>query len=217
MDDNNHILCQKVLSGDSLAFEQFVTNYTKEIHHYCYRFLFNENDAQELTQQSFFKFFLNIQSIKKNCKSFLYAIARSGCIDEIKRKKKLKLFSHFQSQHDETDESVVNQNYSDAQHVDVENIITFNRFKNIIQSIIDASYHEIDAPSVEAIKNKIKKRLTFTPEERLLIQFVILEGHQVSEAGRRLGLSVVHAQNMFRRIKKELKRFIPKDVWIKKL
>jgi len=215
MKDKANELCKKVLSGDSLAFEQFVKKHTKEIHQYCYRKLFNTTDAQEVTQQSFYKFFLYIKSIKNNCRSYLFSIAHNCCYDEIKQKYRMKNFSHFKNETDSPDEEKFHQ--LNQASPPVEKIISFNQFNNIIKSIIDKSFQEIDSTAVEDIKKNIRQKNIIDSEERLLIKFVLLEGKSISEAGRLIGLNAVEAHNKFKKIMKKLRKLIPEEFWIKKI
>jgi len=214
MKETQKKLCDKVLSGDPLAFEQFVKEYTRQIHHFCYRILFDENEAQEITQLSFFKFYEKIQSIKKNCKNYLYQIARNSCYDVIRQKKRIKNLIYEQSQN-ETFEEMLDQNNPNLSPP-VEDIISFNRFNHIIQTIIGNSLDEIDSPAVEALKNQLHQAEVLTSEERLLIKYVLLDNLSVSEAGRILGLTEYRAHNMFRAIKANLRKLIPDEFWIKK-
>jgi len=213
---NNNTLCQKVLSGNPEAFEQFVNMHTKHLLHYCYSRLSCYHDAQEVTQNSFYKFFSNIQSIKNNCKSYLYTIAKNCCFDEIKRKQRMKNISTFQNT-DETETSIEEMfdQINPGSSPPIETIISFKRYILIIKSIMEDSFDEIHSPEIEKAKETIRQKKLIKTEERLLIKFVLLEQKTISEAGRLIGLNETQAHNKFKKILKILRKIIPQDLWIK--
>ncbi len=82
---------------DSLAF--LIERYYKQIYNFVYRFVYCEQDANDITQDTFIKMWKNIRKIKKdkNFKSWLYTIAKNTTLDFLKKKKSL-VFSDFENE-----------------------------------------------------------------------------------------------------------------------
>lgn len=81
--DTDFFLIQKMKNGDDSAIESFVRKYYPKIFQYCLLHIRDRGDAEDLTQETFLKFF---QSFKRyqhrgKCSAFLYAIASNACKD----------------------------------------------------------------------------------------------------------------------------------------
>ena len=76
------------------AFKELVVLFQPSVHRFCYNYIKNENDAEELTQAIFLKVYHNIVNFKfdSKFKTWLYRIAVNQCADLYnKKKKQLKL------------------------------------------------------------------------------------------------------------------------------
>ncbi len=90
-------LLDKVKSGDSIAFNQLVTVHQKMVLNICYRFLLNKEDAEDITQEVFIEVFHSIKQFKGDSKlsTWIYRIATSKSLDELKKQKRKKRISEF--------------------------------------------------------------------------------------------------------------------------
>ena len=91
-------LIRKMQKGDIEAFDLFVCKYYKDILKYCfYHSGNNEEDAKDLTQNTFLQFFENFSRYEHlgKTKNYLYTIARNQCID-FKRNAGRRSTEHFE-------------------------------------------------------------------------------------------------------------------------
>jgi len=86
-------LAKKVQNGDKTSFNQLVSRYSEKIFRYAKRFLFNPQDAEDATQDVFFKIYQNIQSFntKKRFSPWIYRVAHNTFINIIRKNKREKI------------------------------------------------------------------------------------------------------------------------------
>jgi RNA polymerase sigma-70 factor (ECF subfamily) len=87
-------LIKRAKKGEISAFAELVEKYESDIFTYCLYILRNREDAKDLTQETFLKAFLKIQSLKKDedFKFWLLRIARNSCYKKLRR---LKIEKNF--------------------------------------------------------------------------------------------------------------------------
>jgi|UniRef100_A0A7V3VUK8 RNA polymerase sigma-70 factor (ECF subfamily) len=75
-------LVERYKNGDEKAFDELFERYKEAIYSVCYRFVRNEEDARDLTQDTFIKIYRNIKSFNGKSKFFtwIYRIAVNTCI-----------------------------------------------------------------------------------------------------------------------------------------
>ncbi len=85
----------KLKSGDKLAFAGLVAVYQKTVINVCYRFLLNQEDAEDISQEVFIEAFHSIRDFRGEAKlgTWLYRIAVSKSLDEIKKRNRKKRIS----------------------------------------------------------------------------------------------------------------------------
>ena len=81
----------RMQSGDTQTVEDFVRQYYPQILRYCYLHIFDRGDAEDMTQETFARFFRNLDQYRHNGKlrSCLYAIAANVCRDYHRKRKDL--------------------------------------------------------------------------------------------------------------------------------
>jgi RNA polymerase sigma-70 factor, ECF subfamily len=91
------ILIEALRAGDRTAFNELVTTHSGKVLNTCYRFLLDKEDAADISQEIFIEIFQSIKSFRGDSKlsTWIYRIAVSKCLDEIKRRKRLKRISDF--------------------------------------------------------------------------------------------------------------------------
>lgn len=91
------IFLQRLQSGDKLAFNELVMLYKFSVINTCYRFLLNEEDAQDVSQDVFIEVFQSIKSFRGDAKisTWIYRIAVTKSLDEIKKRNRKKRISSF--------------------------------------------------------------------------------------------------------------------------
>ena len=82
--------CQTESPFGTQSFKELVLLFQPFVHRFCYNYLKNENDAEEVTQTVFLKVYHNIKNFKGDSKfkTWLYRIAMNQCADLYNKKKK---------------------------------------------------------------------------------------------------------------------------------
>lgn len=82
---------EEAKKGNMSALNDVVKSYYLEIYKYCFWQVKNQEQAEDITQETFYKAFRFINAYKNNgsFRAFLYKIAKNTCIDYHKRKTEL--------------------------------------------------------------------------------------------------------------------------------
>ena len=88
-------IVRQVLKGQRELFGVLLERYQKPIFNFIYRFYGNYDLAQELTQETFLRCyqFLKSYDTKRKFSTWLYAVAKNLCIDELKKQKSAREIS----------------------------------------------------------------------------------------------------------------------------
>ncbi|MDD2586173.1 MAG: sigma-70 family RNA polymerase sigma factor [Syntrophomonadaceae bacterium] len=83
-------LIKKSLQGDMRSFEELVEQYQNKVYALSYRYMGNEEDAYDMTQEAFIKAYRSLRSFKGDSGfgTWLYRIVTNVCLDEIRRRKR---------------------------------------------------------------------------------------------------------------------------------
>ncbi len=76
-------------AGDNQAVEELYMRYKKQLFNFCLRILENRADAEDVTAEVFLNLFKKQYQYTEGAKfsTWLYTIARNGCIDRIRKRK----------------------------------------------------------------------------------------------------------------------------------
>ncbi|HEY5688671.1 MAG TPA: RNA polymerase sigma-70 factor [Yeosuana sp.] len=88
--NNNDLLhFNNFKKGEELAFEYFFNHYYNKILGFCVQFLYDDDEAKSITQESFLNLWLNRENITtiNGISSFLYTYAKSKCLNAIRHQK----------------------------------------------------------------------------------------------------------------------------------
>ena len=87
--DADFLLVRRMKQGNEEAFDTFVCKYYGEILNYCRFHCFDAESAQDLTQETFLKFFVHLPEYRHmgKTKNFLYTVAANLCRDFYKKRK----------------------------------------------------------------------------------------------------------------------------------
>ena len=79
-------LCQERGDRDDRPFQELMRRYQRLIWRVCYRFMGNSNDAEDLTQEVFFKVYRNLTSFegRSTFKTWVYRIAINTAQNELR-------------------------------------------------------------------------------------------------------------------------------------
>lgn len=87
-------LLQRLKQKDPDAFRALVELYQNRVIKTCYRFLHNQDDAEDVAQDVFIEVYLSISGFREEAKlsTWIYRIATTKCLDFIRKKKRKKRF-----------------------------------------------------------------------------------------------------------------------------
>lgn len=90
---NDFLLIRKMKQGDDTAFDLFVHKYYQEILIYCHCHCFDKAYAEDLTQETFVRFFTKLSDYHYRGKTlnYLYTIAGNLCKDYLKKIKEIPM------------------------------------------------------------------------------------------------------------------------------
>ncbi len=88
-------LLRALKSGDKLAFNELVILYKHRVINTCYKFLLNQEDAEDVSQDVFIEVFQSIKSFRGDSKlsTWIYRIAITKSLDELKKRNRKKRIS----------------------------------------------------------------------------------------------------------------------------
>jgi RNA polymerase sigma-70 factor (ECF subfamily) len=83
-------LIEKYLKGDEKALEVLISKYLKPIYNFIFCYVQNQQDAEDLTQETFLKMWRNLKKFKKekNFENWLFTIAKNTCFDFLRKKRR---------------------------------------------------------------------------------------------------------------------------------
>jgi RNA polymerase sigma-70 factor (ECF subfamily) len=92
-------LVERYVNGDEPAFRSLVERYLAPVYNFVHRYVANEGDASDITQEAFVSVWKNIRRFDQDrqFKTWLFAIAKNAALNWLKRKKPL-LFSQFETE-----------------------------------------------------------------------------------------------------------------------
>lgn len=91
--DADFVLIRKMKQGDEAAFDVFVRKYYGEIFTYCSYHCPDRTYAEDITQETFVRFFTKLSAYhyRGKTKNYLYTIAGNLCKDYLKKVKELSV------------------------------------------------------------------------------------------------------------------------------
>ncbi len=91
-------LISAYMGGDEDAFLSLVSSNLKPVYNFVYRLSGNQQDAEDITQETFIKVWKKIKKYDDaySFKTWLYAIARNTAVDFLRKKRNI-LFSDFEN------------------------------------------------------------------------------------------------------------------------
>ncbi len=88
-DSLNSFFFARFKNGDELAFEELFKSRYNQLVGFCNQFVYDTEDAKNITQEAFLNLWLNRHKIEKpsGINSFLYTFAKSNCLNNMRHKK----------------------------------------------------------------------------------------------------------------------------------
>jgi len=124
-DKSDETLVKETLQGFLSSYEILVRKYQQPITRHTYRYLFNHDDAEDATQETFIRAFKNLHYFNKKqlFKPWLYQIATNYCLDELRKSKKItKLPEEIVSEEKPVVEIIIEEEETKLIHKAVDNL-----------------------------------------------------------------------------------------------
>jgi RNA polymerase sigma-70 factor (ECF subfamily) len=149
-------LIEKFQRGDIYAYELIVKRYKDQLLNFVYRFLSNQEEAEDVVQETFLRVYRNRHAYKRVAKfsTWIYTIAGNLARTELRRRHRRRIFSLSHIGVDDKDYEISDEFFSPETHVNTvlkEEIIQKEinklspKFREVIilRDIQELSYEEI--------------------------------------------------------------------------
>lgn len=186
--DKDFLLVRKMQNGDEDAMNRFVEKYYDKILNYCHYHCYDRQAAQDLTQDTFVRFFGALAGFQVMGKSvnYLYVIARNLCIDHSKRQRELSAQQEFSAD-------------------------SFTQKEGGIDRAAQISMRDIAMEETER-RLDIANALKELPEElREIIILHYFQDYTLRRSAELLGIGLPLAKYRIRRAKEELARLLGEE------
>lgn len=82
-------------NGEDASFQELMRRYLKAVFNFAYQYMHNTEEAEDVTQETFFKTWKHIKKFKsgKAWKPWLFAIARNTALDHFRKRKEIPFSS----------------------------------------------------------------------------------------------------------------------------
>ncbi|MCX8095413.1 MAG: RNA polymerase sigma factor [Caldisericia bacterium] len=139
-------LVRRVKKGEISAFAELVEKYESEIFTYCLFILKDREDAKDLTQETFLKAFININTLKKDddFKFWLLRIARNSCFKKLRKRKIEKNLNFYEEEKEiKIDEEIIKDEKKEKLLIAINKLDKKDREILTLRDIEGYSYEEI--------------------------------------------------------------------------
>ncbi len=169
------------------AYEILVKRFKDPLMNYVYRFVGNKDVSSDIVQDTMIKFYLNKDSYKSFAKfsTWIYTIAGNLARNELKRRKRRKIFS-------------LNNNNDDEQNIQIED-----------KSFLAPDRATDSAISAEIIQKALQK---VKPVYREVVVLRDIQGLSYEEIAEVTGLSIGTVKSRINRGRKQLQKLL-KDIY----
>ncbi len=110
MEETDEELVARYVRGEESAFEELTQRYLKTVYSFIYRFIGSPHDAEDVTQEAFFKIWKGLRNYNAKTskfKTWALHIARNSAIDYLRKKKHIPFSRLSLSSDDGSDASTV--------------------------------------------------------------------------------------------------------------
>ena len=149
-------LIERFQRGDVYAFDLIVKRYKEQLLNFVYRFVGNQEEAEDIVQETFLRVYRKRKAYKRIAKfsTWIYTIAGNLSRTELRRRKRRKLFSVTDMGFEDRDYEISDEGYNPENKVDgvIQEEIIHNEIKNlspkfreviILRDVQELSYEEI--------------------------------------------------------------------------
>jgi len=149
-------LIERFQNGDLYAFDLIVKRYKDQLLNFVYRFVGNQEEAEDIIQETFLRVYRKRKAYKRIAKfsTWIYTIAGNLSRTELRRRKRRKLFSVSEMGFEDRDYEISDDGYNPETQVDgvIQEEIIHREINNlspkfreviILRDVQELSYEEI--------------------------------------------------------------------------
>jgi len=149
-------LIERFQNGDLYAFDLIVKRYKEQLLNFVYRFVGNQEEAEDIIQETFLRVYRKRKAYKRIAKfsTWIYTIAGNLSRTELRRRKRRKLFSVSEMGFEDRDYEISDDVYNPETQVDgvIQEEIIHREINNlspkfreviILRDVQELSYEEI--------------------------------------------------------------------------
>ncbi len=149
-------LIERFQGGDVYAFDLIVKRYKEQLLNFVYRFVGNQEEAEDIVQETFLRVYRKRHAYKRIAKfsTWIYTIAGNLSRTELRRRKRRKLFSVTDMGFEDRDYEISDEEYNPESEVDgvmqeeiihkeINNLSPKFREVIILRDVQELSYEEI--------------------------------------------------------------------------
>ncbi len=94
------ISIEALKSGDQTAFQELVEQYKDAVLNICFGFIQNAEDAEDIAQEVFVEVYRSLENFREDSSlyTWIYRIATSKSLDELRKRKRLKRKAFYSAQ-----------------------------------------------------------------------------------------------------------------------
>jgi RNA polymerase sigma-70 factor (ECF subfamily) len=170
MDEDKELVI-KAKQGDKNSFEKLILKYTKGLYGFVFNMLGQEQAAQDVVQETFFKAFSNLHSfnLSKVFSTWIYTIAKNSTLNYIKANKKYNFIDAEDCASDSNNPEAVfiNNEASKSLVKAIDRLSENHRTLIYLKYINKLSYEEI-SKTLNISKSVVESRL-YTARQKLSI------------------------------------------------
>ena len=180
---NDSQLISQIKSGDKAAFAELVAAYQKTVLNICYRFLLHREDAEDVAQEVFMEVYHSINKFRGDSalSTWIYRIATTKSLDEIKKRNRQKRISSF------------------GELLGLDKIINWTTGKERPDKILE---EEEDVSLLMEALNRLPE------SQRIALTLSKIEGHSNTEVAEIMQTSLTAVDALIYRAKQNLKSFL---------
>lgn len=149
-------LIERFQKGDLYAFDLIVKRYKDQLLNFVYRFVGNQEEAEDIVQETFLRVYRKRKAYKRIAKfsTWIYTIAGNLSRTELRRRKRRKFFSITDMGYEDRDYEISDEGYNPENQVDgiiqeeiiqkeINNLSPKFREVIILRDVQELSYEEI--------------------------------------------------------------------------
>jgi RNA polymerase sigma-70 factor (ECF subfamily) len=113
-------LIERFQGGDLYAFDLIVKNYKQQLLNFVYRFLGNQEEAEDVVQETFLRVFRNRSAYRRVAKfsTWIYTIAGNLARTELRRRRRRRFFSISEMGPHDKDYEISDEVFNPEAHTD---------------------------------------------------------------------------------------------------